>query len=356
MEHDDPKSAFDLRPSARTSSSPAAPARRVARRTRAWRRADAPAVGLLLLAAAPACADEGGVSFWLPGMYGSFAAAPAQPGLSIASFYVHPDVSAGGSKVFLQGGRFELGISGRFDAFAINPSYTFATPVFGGQAAIGLMAIGGRNATSVGATLTGPDGSLLSGEKSQSTAGFGDLYPQANLRWNDGVNNFMVYMTGGVPIGSYDSARIANIGVGHGAIDAGVGYTYLNPANKLEFSAVGGFTYNFVNPSTRYQNGVDAHLDLAASYSLNQTLNVGVVGYVYQQVTGDHGFGASLGGFESSAVAVGPQVNIFFPVGDHIQGVMNAKVYKDIAANNRASGWNAWLTLAFSPAPPSGGR
>jgi hypothetical protein len=37
----------------------------------------------------------------------------------------------------------------------------------------------------------------------------------------------------------------ANIGLGHGAIDAGGGYTYFNQQNGREFSAVTGFTYNF---------------------------------------------------------------------------------------------------------------
>ena len=34
-----------------------------------------------------AAADEGGVSFWLPGLFGSLAAAPQQPGWSLASIY-----------------------------------------------------------------------------------------------------------------------------------------------------------------------------------------------------------------------------------------------------------------------------
>jgi len=39
-----------------------------------------------------------------------------------------------------------------------------------------------------------------------------------------------------VPVGAYDSTRLSNIGIGHGAIDAGVGYTYLNPQTGHEFS------------------------------------------------------------------------------------------------------------------------
>lgn len=41
-------------------------------------------------------ADEGGISVWLPGTYGSFAAVPGEPGWSFATLYIHPSVDAGG--------------------------------------------------------------------------------------------------------------------------------------------------------------------------------------------------------------------------------------------------------------------
>src|ERR1700731_2685037 len=43
-----------------------------------------------------ALADEGGVSFWIPGLFGSLAATPEQPGWSLANIYYHTSVSAGG--------------------------------------------------------------------------------------------------------------------------------------------------------------------------------------------------------------------------------------------------------------------
>ena len=48
---------------------------------------------------------------------------------------------------------------------------------------------------------------------------------------------------------------------------------------------------------------------------------------------------------------VGPQLSYFFPVTDKIQGVANVKAYWEFAAQNRPDGWNAWLTIASSPAP-----
>ena len=44
-----------------------------------------------------ALADEGGVSFWLPGLFGSLAAVPLTPGWSLASIYYHTSVSAAGN-------------------------------------------------------------------------------------------------------------------------------------------------------------------------------------------------------------------------------------------------------------------
>ena len=43
-------------------------------------------------------------------------------------------------------------------------------------------------------------------------SGFGDLIPQFALRWNMGVHNWMTYITGDIPVGSYDSTRLANLG------------------------------------------------------------------------------------------------------------------------------------------------
>src|SRR5260370_17381465 len=50
-------------------------------------------VGVLLGTHDVAVADEGGVSFWVPGIMGSLAATPQQPGFSFASIYYHPSVS-----------------------------------------------------------------------------------------------------------------------------------------------------------------------------------------------------------------------------------------------------------------------
>jgi len=97
----------------------------------------------------------------------------------------------------------------------------------------------------------------------------------------------MTYLTGDIPVGFYNSSNLANVGIGHGALDGGVGYTYFDPKTGHEFSVVSGLTGNFENPSTNYTSGIDWHLDWGASQFLTKQVQVGLVGYVYDQVTPD---------------------------------------------------------------------
>ena len=91
-------------------------------------------------------ADEGGVSFWLPGQVGILAAAPQQPGWALAIINYYTSVNAGGSVAAareITTGRFnstvnlslKANLSANAELALVNPSYTFATPVFGGQLA-----------------------------------------------------------------------------------------------------------------------------------------------------------------------------------------------------------------------------
>jgi hypothetical protein len=176
-----------------------------------------------IFAPGTARADEGGVSFWLPGLYGSFAATPLQPGWSFATIYYHGSVSASGgaaaSREVTIGGlpttvtaSLDVNLHSKPDIFLLTPSYVFATPVLGGQLSLGMMAIAGRPPTSLDGTLTLKDdlGHVFqkSGTIDSSLTGFGDLYPSATLRWNKGLHNFMVAVAGDIPVGAYNPDRL----------------------------------------------------------------------------------------------------------------------------------------------------
>ena len=345
-------------------------------RTRATRRLANAALAFTLILGggigAPmiATADEGGVSFWLPGLFGSLAAAPQQPGWSLTTIYWHDDVSAGadvsrareitiGKIPVAANVNVSANLSATLDLVLIVPTYVFASPVLGGQLSVGFMSIYGRESALVAGTLSGTLGTPLGtipfsrvDSIGDSVTGFGDIYPQVFLRWNAGVNNYMTYITGDIPVGAYDPTRLSNIGIGHGAVDGGAGYTYFDPKTGHEFSGVLGFTYNATNPSTQYQSGVDMHFDWGASQFLTKQVQIGLVGYVYDEIGCDSRSGDRVGCFQSRVVGVGPQIGYIIPLGA-MQAYVNVKGYKEFDAQDRPHGWNAWLTVQLAPAAPS---
>src|SRR5262249_59577795 len=99
-------------------------------------------------------------------------------------------------------------------------------------------------------------------------------------------------------------------------LDGGAGYTYFDEKTGYEFSAVAGLTYNFVNPSTEYQSGVDVHLDWGASRFLTKQLQIGLVGYLYNQASCDGGSGDRGGCFPSRVAGAGGGRGLTLPMGD----------------------------------------
>jgi hypothetical protein len=288
----------------------------------------------------------------------------------MSTTYYHTSVSAGSevsrATAFQVRGiplSLSANLSDSLDAeanlFLLTPSYTLPTKVFGGQASVGLMTVVGAMSSSLGASLNGnlssPIGGLSfarTGHISESVFAIGDLYPQAALRWNFGVHNVMAYMTGDIPVGYYNSRSLVNVGIGHAAIDAGGSYSYFDPGAGREASATLGFTYNFQNPATQYQNGVDMHLDVGASQFLNEHLFAGVVGYLYREIGCDSGGAAVLGCFQSQVLGAGPQLGLVFPLAGK-QAVLTLKSYKEFAAQNRPSGFNVWVGFTLSNPLPA---
>ncbi len=327
----------------------------------------AAAVVLGAACAAPqqASADQGGVSFWLPGQFGSLAAVPGQPGFNFATVYYHTSVGASGAVAAQK--EVEIGqlqrkpnlkvdlnvdLNARANLVFLVPGYIFETPILGGQLGVSMAVIPGRNTATLDGILTaslGPLSVTRQGQISDTASGFADLFPQATLKWNQGVHNWMLYGMTNIQVGTYDSKRLANLGYGHTGIDGGAGYTYFDPAKGHEFSVVAGTTYNFTNTHTDYRNGQDYHIDAAAAQFLSKTFFVGAVGYYYDQFTADSGSLPVFGPVKSRVLGIGPQMGFILPMGE-MQGYLNFKAYFESNANNRPDGWNAWVTFQISPA------
>jgi len=297
-----------------------------------------------LLAANTACADEGGVSFWAPGQFSSLAAVPGEPGWAVPLVYYHVSEDAGASKNFIIGGNLTAGVDAKGDLLFFFPTYTFREQVLGAQAAFGVGWAAGRLRASADVAVTGPSGNTFTGTRTDTVSGGSDLYGLGTLKWHDGNKNYLAYTMFGAPTGAYQLGRLANLSTNHWSIDGGGGYTYFDPKKGHEFSIVGGLTFNGENNDTDYRNGVDGHIDWAASQFLNEQVHVGLVGYFYHQLLGDSGSGATLGDFKSRVSAVGPQIGYFFPVGKE-KGYVNLKGYWEFDAQNRPEGWNLWVSL-----------
>ncbi len=300
--------------------------------------------------------DSGGLSFWLPGTLGSLVATPTTPGWTYETIYLHLQQGAGASTNFVTSGGVRgsvvAGLNARADALVEGLTYTSPLSVLGGQAGFTVMAAPGNVGVGIDATLTGPRGNSISGSASDNRTTLSDVFYQGTLKWNQGVNNEMIYITGNIPSGTYDPNRLANLSFGFVGVDVGAAYTYLNQKTGLEFSVAGGITYSGINPYLQYQNGIDSHLDWGVSEFVSKNVQIGLAGYFFQQLTGDSGPGATLGDFKGTAIGIGPQIGFLFPVGQDHQGYVNVKAYKDLYVENRPQGYSAWLTFALSPKAP----
>ncbi|WP_105101790.1 SphA family protein [Microbulbifer pacificus] len=295
---------------------------------------------LAILSVSPATlADEDGTSFWLPGQYASFAAIAPSSEWSLPMQTYYYSGNAGAGHAIIRGDQITFGLDTDFAAQFIAPTYSPDTKVFGGRPSLSLAFFPGYESTDIDSSL-----GSLSTRRSDALTGFGDLYPTVQLFWDCGTHNWMAYLTGDIPVGAYDPHRLSNLGLGHGAVDAGGAYTYMNTKTGWEFSATAGLTYNLENSDTDYRSGIDSHLDLGLSRSLTEHFFTGLVGYAFVQLTPDHGQPALLGDFKSRTFAIGPQVGYTFQVGSR-SIFANLRGYIEFKTKNRPSGGDVYLTI-----------
>ena len=288
-----------------------------------------------------ALADENGVSFWLPGQYASGAALPPSPGfgLTVLAYQYRAKSNTTTSGV-------NQATSVTAQDLLLQPTYSFEQKILGATPSIGVTIGPGNAFTSVSAMYGGT--SVYQGN--QTTYGMSDIYPVAQLYWSDrDQNHFMGYVMGGIPKGTYNSNNLANIGIGHGAIDAGGAYTYTNRETFWEASATAGVTNNFKNNVTNYKSGVDSHLDWAVSKGLSRELSVGVAGYVYYQLSADTGSGNTVGANKSRLLGIGPEVGYLFTRGNGQipMTYLNVRAYKEYWAQNRVQGNAVFAVLTL---------
>ena len=269
------------------------------------------------------------------------AAVPDSPGwtLSVNPYYYNGSTDSLAKTQ--RGATVSTGTKSFSPIVYLQPGYAFETRILGGTPFLAVSWGPGQART---ATETSSSASRSDIGRSDTMWGGTDITPFASISWNSGNNNWMTYLTGNIPTGTYNPESLANLGIGHAALDWGGGYTYYNASTGLEFSAVAGLTYNFLNPSTDVKSGVDSHLDWGASKVFGAHWEAGVAGYVYYQLTGDTGSGNLVGPYLSQVGGFGPQVTYLFDIGGK-SGSLNLRAYKELWADNRPQGYAIFLTL-----------
>ena len=138
----------------------------------------------------------------------------------------------------------------------------------------------------------------------------------ATLGWHSGKLNWTVGTLVNVPIGYWELGNPSNIRVQSLGRRRQRRADWLDTSIGAELSTTAGFTFNFENPATNYTTGTEFHAEFAATKIISQQFSFGLVGYYYNQITGDSGPGATLGAFEGQVAALGPAINYTFLIGE----------------------------------------
>lgn len=242
------------------------------------------------------------------------------------------------------------------------PTVTWVAPqkIMGGSFGASLMLpigwkqIDGRIDARANVDLPDPLPDLTGGQQlsiHDADTAFGDPLISAFLGWNEGNWHWNVGVLANVPLGSWESDQLANIGFNHWAFDVSAAMTWLDPKIGFEISAAAGFTFNTENPDTDYKSGTDFHVEFALMQHLSKQFAIGATGYHYQQITGDSGAGAVLGDFKGRVTGVGPAVNATFVVGQ-LPVMTSLKWIHEFESENRLEGDMGFLTITIPLGPP----
>ena len=300
-------------------------------------------LGIHAAMAGEAIAAEGATGVYLLGSKQDMAGFLPPPGVYLVDMnYLY----SGRANASLDFGGVTLTGNIKADAYYKIPTLLWVTPgqVLGGNFGVSLTAPIGWKDVSADATLTGPNGGTLSGGVNDSDTAFGDPLIGATLGWHTGNLHYSMNVLYNAPLGFWKTGNASNIGFNRSALDFTPAFTWLDPKIGFEVSAAAGMTFNFENPDTNYKTGNEFHVEWAVKQHLSKTFSFGLVGYHYEQTTGDSGSGARLGDFKGRITALGPSVSYTFMLGQ-IPVASNIKYMREFDAKNRLEGDVGLLTF-----------
>jgi len=292
-----------------------------------------------------AWAAEGGAGFYLLGSKGPAAAIMPPPGVFFSNDVYMYSGDLGGGKALPTGGRLAVGVDGAAAIDVPTALWVLHEEVLGGHAGLSATIPFGWKNTKADVTIAGPLGGAASGSVSDSVFTVGDPVLGGMLGWEEGNFHWQAGLLVNVPIGDYQEGEISNIAFHHWGADVSASATWLDPTIGLDLSASVGMTFNAENPATDYRTGNELHFEWAAVQHFNEQFDAGLVGYYYQQVTGDSGDGAT-SAFKGLAAAIGATIGYTFKVGE-LPLSTRLKFYHEFATENRAEGNAVFATLSI---------
>jgi len=291
-------------------------------------------------------AAEGASSFYLLGSKNAQAGIIPPPGVYVQNDDYYYGGSASGGGAFAIGDvTVQSGFEVEADAYykLLTPLVVTPLTVLGGNFGFGIaIPIGWRDVFAAG-NLSAGDVALRQTFR-DSDAALGDPVASALIGWNRGNWHWNVGALVNIPIGEWDEGALANIGFNRWGLDLNGAITWLDPAIGLDLSAAAGFTFHAENPDTGYQSGNEFHLEFAAVQNFSPQFSAGVVGYYYEQISGDSGGPDILGDFKGRVAAVGPFVGYNFKIGETPVST-RLRWYHEFDAKNRLEGDAAFFTV-----------
>jgi hypothetical protein len=308
------------------------------------------AAALVLVSVAPVVhAAEGGTGNYLLGKRGPLAAFVPKPGLYLTNDVVW--LNADRSELTPLGGRVVTGVEAEALLNVAQLTWVADTTLLGGRLAVSFVAPYGNVSVDAGAEIVGPGGVRAGRDLEDSATSIGDLVLGGSLGWKrrdgDKFRAWSGYATVFAPTGDYEVGRIANTGKNRWAYDIGGAYTMANFKRGRELSAVLGFTFSEPNRDTDYDSGTDMHLEFAGKQHLPNHWSFGVVGYWYEQLTGDSNNPPVLGDFKGRAIALGPEVSYQFTRNPKRPVTLDLRWYHEFDVKNRLEGDTVFLTVSF---------
>jgi hypothetical protein len=300
---------------------------------------------LLVLAISVIHAEEGGSAHYAPGTTASFIdTLPGKEAFVFANAFTYyngsatPPIEFAGVPVF----------NAEATLYADSLFMLYQTPyqLLGGSYAV---------ATVIPYVWIKVDGKVSAGpfspRVSDSTSGLGDVtvYPFI-LGWTNAMDmKYDVRLGIYAPTGDYDKGHLANPGRNYWTFEPTLSFSWLSTKIGTEFTIFGAMDFNTENQATDYQSGTSFHIDGTVAQHLplfGGIAGAGAEGFVYEQITGDSGSGATLGDFEGHTYGVGPVVSYAHKIGK-VDFAGEVKWLPEVDVQKRLKGDYIWVKLGL---------